>query len=212
MLASKYKSKTGGAVVIRNCIPDSIFGIHGVQHHGRLRIGWAGDTATHPNDLPVVGNAVKKAVTKMGADFVVVGPNRKIAEQVKLTEKEFRVTGRVPIENYYKTVADNIDIGIVPLELTEFNDSKSFLKFLEYSALGIPSIVSPTTENILLHEEGIGILAHTQADWARAFQLLLTNDRRREKMGEEALKIVKQNHTYSKNAYQWAEAWRSVLA
>ena len=210
-LASKYKSNTGGSVVLPNFLPNDILSVNGAQHRGRVRIGWTGRVMTHPNDLPMVGSSVKKAVKKLGADFVIVGDGLGVPEQVKLEKHEVHVTGNVPIDRYYKTVADNIDIGIAPLEPSEFNEAKSNLKMLEYSGLGIPSIGSPTAENILLNEDGIGIIAHTQAEWSRAFSLLISNERKREQLGQEARRVVKDKYTLNKNAYMWADTWKSLV-
>ena len=123
-LASKYKSNTGGAIVLPNFLPNDILSVNGAQHRGRVRIGWTGRVMTHPNDLPMVGSSVKKAVKKLGADFVIVGDGLGVPEQAKLEKHEVHVTGNVPIDSYYKTVADNIDIGIAPLEPSEFNQAK----------------------------------------------------------------------------------------
>lgn len=349
-LASKYKSNTGGSIVLPNFLPNDILSVNGTQHRGRVRIGWTGRVMTHPNDLPMVGSSVKKAVKKLGADFVIVGDGLGVPEQVKLEKHEVHVTGNVPIDRYYKTVADNIDIGIAPLEPSEFNEAKcldkdtkvltqsgvkniidvkvgdkvydrfgnlkevlgqsieparsgiklttedgytismskehrllvnnrwvhgrdiavgdvlhlstvshaahdynkvnwpsnsrmtpivsieeveitpvdiqvegeefiangfvshnSYLKMLEYSGLGIPSIGSPTAENILLNEDGIGIIAHTQAEWSRAFSLLISNERKREQLGQEARRVVKDKYTINKNAYMWADTWKSLV-
>lgn len=211
-LASKFKSATGGSVVINNYLPDSIFGIHGKQHTGRIRIGWAGHTRTHPNDLPVVGNSIRNAVRKSKAEFVVLGGGPQVAEQVRLETTQFRTLTSAPLTTYYKTIADNFDVGIAPLELTEFNEAKSWLKMLEYAGTGIPAIGSATTENIHLYDAGIGLIAQTHGDWNRAISLMISSDRKREKLGEDSRKIVKEKFTYSKNAWRWAEAWRSVLS
>lgn len=210
-LASKYKSDTGGSVVIPNYLPNDILSINGTQNKGRVRIGWTGRVKTHPEDLLEVGNSIQKAVRKRGADFVIVGDGVGAAEQVKLEQREIHATGNVPLNQYYRTVANNIDIGIAPLQPSEFNEAKSYLKMLEYSGLGIPSIGSPTAENLLLHEDGIGIIAHTQAEWARALSLLISSDRKREQMGLEARRIVKEKYTLNRNAHVWADTWKKLL-
>lgn len=211
-LASKFKSAHGGSVVINNYLPDSILGIHGKHHAGRIRIGWAGHTQTHPNDLPAVGSSIRNAVRKSKAEFVVLGGGPQVPEQVRLETSQFRTIPSAPITQYYKTIADNFDVGIAPLELTDFNEAKSWLKMLEYAGLGIPAIGSATTENIHLHDAGIGLIAQTHGDWNRAISLMISSDRKREKLGEDSRKIVKEKFTYSKNAWRWAEAWRSVLS
>src|SRR5437899_12979401 len=52
--------------------------------------------------------------------------------------------GPVPAQQYEDWMCSNwkSHIGIAPLEKNAFNDAKSELKWLEYTALGIPTVAS----------------------------------------------------------------------
>lgn len=121
-----------------------------------------------------------------------------------------RMTPVVSIEEVEITPVD-IQVEGEEFIANGFVSHNSYLKMLEYSGLGIPSIGSPTAENILLHEDGIGIIAHTQAEWSRAFSLLISNERKREQLGQEARRVVKDKYTINKNAYMWADTWKSLV-
>ena len=54
-------------------------------------------------------------------------------------------TGMIEQELFHAQVAQ-LDTGIVPLQRSRFNEAKSNLKGLEYAALGVPFVASPTAE------------------------------------------------------------------
>ena len=64
-----------------------------------------------------------------------------------------------------------LDVGICPLANTEFNKSKSPLKFAEYTAFGYPTIAQkmlPYTD-VVLHGEN-GLLTDTDEQWIAALE------------------------------------------
>lgn len=87
----------------------------------------------------------------------------------------------------------------------------SWLKGIEYSALGIPFVASPTPEYEQLAGIGLGILAaDRRRAWRRAARFLLT-DPELEATGSRAREIVREHLTISGNAWRWAEAWESTM-
>ncbi len=69
-----------------------------------------------------------------------------------------------------------IDVNLIPLELTPFNEGKSNLKYYEAGLLKVPSIASPTRinrENIAHGHNGL--LAQTTAEWYEALKELATD-------------------------------------
>ena len=59
---------------------------------------------------------------------------------------------------YTSSVAE-LGVGLVPLLDSAFNRAKSWLKGLEYAALGVPFVASPTPEYVKLAGLGAGLLA-----------------------------------------------------
>lgn len=204
----KYTSQYGGAVVLPNFVPASTLDLTKNSIRSTLHIGWSGTLSTHPTDLLVLGNSIKNVLyNNSKTKFVVVGVKDGVAKQLQLDEQQVGGTGLVPLEDYYQALLDYIDIGIVPLEISEFNTAKSYLKLLEFSSLGIPTVASPTAENTRLNAMGIGILAETPSEWKKQIVHLSKDGRRRKKIGEQAKEVVRSHLTYEHNADLWLNTW-----
>ncbi|MCE5328722.1 glycosyltransferase [bacterium] len=102
-----------------------------------------------------------------------------------------------------------IDIGLVPLSMCKFNNGKSDLKGLEYGAMSIPFIASPTEPYKKLIKHGInGFLAKHGRDWTRYINLLINDSKLRYNMGRQARK-VSESRSIKKNINLWEEAYQN---
>jgi len=196
----------GHGYVIPNYISEKYFDIR--KEKIEDSVGWAGAVVTHPEDLQTTGSAIDNVCRDLGAKFHVVGPPEGVQEALRLTQP-FLATGWVSREQYFEFVS-KFEIGIVPLADSVFNKSKSALKMLEYAALGVPPIASPTPDNVRVNKLGIGTLAATPQKWNKILRSLLTNEQRRVELQEQSFEVVK-TQTYEKNAYKWMEVWSSVV-
>lgn len=69
---------------------------------------------------------------------------------------------------YLPAMLAHIDIGLVPLQHHRFNQAKSWAKGLEYNAIGIPAVASPSREYRRFIEPGVnGFLVRGQ-EWEHA--------------------------------------------
>ncbi len=106
-------------------------------------------------------------------------------------------------------ILSNIDIGLIPLALNRFNNGKSDLKGLEYGAMGIPSIASPTEPYKKLIKHGVnGFLIKHGRDWGKYINLLL-DDKTRADMGKEARK-VSESRDIRKNIGKWTDVYKII--
>lgn len=202
----------GETAVLRNCVPESIFSLARMTPQSRLTVGWTGTLQTHPADLQTTRGKVGEALKGSDTDFFVVGDGGGVRDALRLDkDTALRKSGWVKLEDYYQTMIDNIDIGIVPLERSDFNNAKSGLKLLELSALGIPTIAAATPENIYLNSHGIGELADSPGDYKRTLSRWLDNPDRRSVLAERSRDMVKEHFTYEQNAQQWLDAWTRAI-
>lgn len=69
----------------------------------------------------------------------------------------------------------NLDVGLVPLIQSRFNQSKSWCKGLEYGAMSIPAVASPSREYRRFIEPGVnGLLVRTN-NWRRQIEIVLAD-------------------------------------
>lgn len=208
-LARRY-APHGRSVVLRNLIPEEQFKRE-KQPHEDLRVGWTGTVQTHASDIIAPGKHVDAALQQWADDpnFYVVGDGARVKEGLWITA-DVVPTGWVPRENYFETVNGHLDIGIVPLALDEFNRSKSYLKQLEMASQGIPSVVSPTDENVYLANITGNKVVRKGQDWQKGLKLLLQNRdyylERSDRVRESVRELTYENH-----AEDWADAWKQAI-
>ncbi len=91
----------------------------------------------------------------------------------------------------YMEQLSSVHINLVPLLLDDFNDSKSAIRYMEASALGIPSIVSSVGDFQNIIENGVnGYLAAEQIDWKEFISLLCDETATRDRIGSAARDTV----------------------
>jgi len=110
------------------------------------------------------------------------------------------------IGEYYHNV--NFDIGIAPLTKSTFNNSKSYLKALEYAAKGIPVVASdePPYHDFVKHGE-TGFLAKQPYQFGRYLRDLVNDQAMREEMGAKAREYARE-FTIEKNIGLYIDAYK----
>lgn len=110
-------------------------------------------------------------------------------------------------ETYPKLLASQgYDIGLAPLIPSQFNASRSLAKWMEYSMLGIPTVVSnygPYLE--LKNDEALKCLV--EDDWVEALHFLIGHKRERESYG-----ITAKQRVFNSHAESCISGWRSAFA
>lgn len=195
-LATVYKGKYGSAV-LPNYVPAEFLT---VPHEDSDVIGWAGSTHSHPDDLQAVGSAF----AKLNHRFLVVGPKLGVQKALSLrTEPD--ETGIVAFD-HWPTQVTRIGIGIAPLADSRFNRSKSWLKPLEYAALGVPWVASGRPEYKRLYGLGCGLIADRPKAWTAVLRGLVAEPTLRAEMSAAGREVAK-GLTIQGQAWRWAEVW-----
>lgn len=186
----------------------------------RKIIGYMG-TFTHDADLMMVLQALRSMLRKQQSllELQLVGGFSNMDFIRYFEGLPVRVL-QVPIQDveYPRFVAWMIrnahwDLGIAPLEDAYFNLSKSEIKFLDYSALGIPGVYSrvPSYEAIVRHLETGYLVENTTDAWMEALECMLSDDPLREKLASAAHEYVFSNRTLEHCARNWQEAIQSIV-
>lgn len=203
----------GRVSVLRNRVPQKYFDVPGVEKDDKTpRVGWTGTLQTHPHDLQVTNGMAWRAVEETGAYFSVIGDGEGVRRALRIPDDaDVGATGWVDLDHYVAYVKLLLDVGIVPLEDSRFNDAKSYIKGLEMAALGVPFVASPTNEYRYLAMHGIGVIAARPRDWYNRVKKLITDTDFREETAANAQETVRKQFTYEDAAEEWTKAWLSAL-
>lgn len=177
-------------------------------------IGYMG-TQTHDSDLMMVLQALRATLRKHSGDveLQLIGG---IADRAVINAFEglpvsvLDVGGNVEYPAFARWMVKNVkwDLAIAPLEENAFTRCKSDIKFLDYSAVGIPGIYSrgPVYGKTVRHLETGYVADNDNESWAEAFELMLTDDALRERIAKNAEEYTFSNRTLQQCAIQWQEA------
>jgi O-antigen biosynthesis protein len=118
------------------------------------------------------------------------------------------------IKKYPKWVSSaQFHIGIAPLVDNDFNRGKSNLRWLEYSAQGIPTVASNVGHFAETLRDGeTGLLAETSEQFENALRRLLDDPELRGSIGKNARREVMENWSPRSTASKYIRALESVLA
>jgi tetratricopeptide (TPR) repeat protein/GT2 family glycosyltransferase/glycosyltransferase involved in cell wall biosynthesis len=115
---------------------------------------------------------------------------------------------------WFRNIATHCDLGIAPLLDTEFNRCKSNLKFLQYSAVGLPSLYSnviPYSNSIERDVNGILVENNTEA-WYDAIVRCLQMSDYLNQLGQTAKQSILDRHLMSHYVEQYCTVFESLVA
>lgn len=196
------KSGSGKAIVIENALdPETIEtaaripAVRKSESDEIIRIVYGSGTSTHNVDFLEASDAIY--------NILVTYPNvyLRLAGVLELPKKFDNVKNQIeriefcPYAEYLKVLAE-CDISIAPLEDYIFNESKSNIKYLEASILGLPSICSPRENFASVIENGLnGFLCANTDEWYASFKKLIENASLRKSIGENAKNSVLKHYS-----------------
>jgi hypothetical protein len=179
-----------------------------------VRVGWQGG-ASHYEDLYMVRNSIINVLKKhKNVKFVYFGDLRfkglfKDAPQDQIEWHSWVQHHAYP----YKLATLNLDIGLCPIVSNQFNRNKSAIKWMEYSALGIASIVSnmPPYSPVVVDSETALVADETDASWTDCLERLVMDKFKRLRISKSAKDDVIKNHNIETKAHLWAEAYERTM-
>lgn len=175
-----------------------------------VRIGWAGG-ASHVEDLEILRPAVDAVLKKhKEARFVFV---HGIPEFFRGMDRVECVQKFTRIDRYPAMLASlDFDIGIAPLVDNAFNRGKSNLRWLEYSALGIPCVASRVGHFAETLRDGKdALLADSPDDFTAKILSLVEDSGLRKRIGAAARARVDSDFDADKTAAAYVEILRGII-
>ena len=159
---------------------------HPRRKDGYLRIGYGSGTKTHDADFRVAVPALLNVLRQRSNVRLCIIGELNLSSEFDAFNAQIE---RLPLSDYstYLGRLADCDISIAPLENSIFNDSKSNIKFLEASAVQLPSVCSPRAAFRSAIENGInGFLAETAQEWTEALLRLVDDAALRVEMAKQA--------------------------
>jgi glycosyltransferase involved in cell wall biosynthesis len=202
-LAERY-GKHGRVSVIPNYIPDYFIELGEKQTFGN-KVVWGGMVASHPKDLQVMGGAIAQLTREGLIELHHVGEG----DMEKITKAHnYTFHGACKLDDWPYEIS-KFNIGIAPVEESTFNESKSWIKPLEYSSFGMPWVAGNSTPYRQFNNMGVGAIARKPRQWYTGVKRLLNKDvwNEEHKRGLE----VARTQVISKHAHKWDEAWESAV-
>lgn len=209
-LADVYSKFNKNIYILPNCIDFEDWPNQTPRTGDPIIIGWAG-SPTHYDDLKLIKKPLMRLLRKhknvklrvMGClpDFLAGHP------QIELR------SDYVDIMDWPKTLAGlNFDIGLVPLVSTDFNAGKSNLKWLEYSALSIPTVASKYGEMAKsIEHDRTGYLASDDLTWFHYMDRLISEPHTRSRLGVEAKQKVQTDYNIKMKVNDWDKAYADII-
>lgn len=182
-----------------------------VRKHQGIRLGWIGGRS-HFDDLMMVAPAIREVLERR-KDVTFCLVNSAVKESCRLLNKPYPFEGlsnvhyadrSVSINRYAPFMASfGFDIGLAPLVDCNFNRSKSNLRWLEYSALRIPTIATDIghfSQSIQHMKTGVLIQNNNLNQWRQMIELLIDDENLRTQLGKNAYQRVKNDFNVRRNA------------
>ncbi len=183
-------------------------------------IGYMG-TMTHDRDLALVFDALREVstATTVPLELQIIGVARETDTWMKLRSLPFPVRmiepPTVEYPHFLSWFTGNVhwDIGLAPLQDTPFNRCKSDVKFLDYSAAGIPGIFSRGPVYTPSVEDGVtGLLVDASvAEWRHALLSLITHSELRRELAVNAQRHLLRERTLAQRSDEWIAVLEEVL-
>lgn len=201
--------------VLPNYLDDSIWQLHPPvkkEKSAILKLGYMGGE-THQPDLemliPILQAICNKYPQRVQLHFYGIKPPESL--------QQYAPVQWTPVKtyDYAAFVADfqtnQFDLVVAPLGDNLFNRCKSHLKYLEYSAMGVPGVYSRLDPYQSIVSDGQnGFLASTAEEWHQKLTLLIEDDEKRHQMAMAAQATLQSQWLMSNHAHEWQDFYTAI--
>jgi glycosyltransferase involved in cell wall biosynthesis len=215
-LKQLYAPNAKSITVIPNAIEyELVDQIPAIMGHDGIYLGWFG-TATHQIDLEVVMPVIADILKKYKQVTFIMGgwPDCPLIKD--LPQEQVKIIPWTDDMFQHYTNLKQLDIAICPLADIKFNESKSNLKFMEYSSLAIPVVASDLLPYQGSIKDGVnGFLARargaTYKAWMKPLEALINDADLRKKIGKTGASSTRARYAQDKVAEKWATFYEKIL-
>ncbi|WP_158783530.1 CmcI family methyltransferase [Pantoea sp. BAV 3049] len=197
------------AYVIENALdPETIITAQGIsssrlsETDGIIRIVYGSGTTTHNIDFLEASQAILNVLkANQNVHFRLIG-ELDLPSSFDDVQSQIERVALCPYQDYLRVLAE-CDINLAPLEDYVFNYSKSNIKYIEASILGLPSVCSPrpTFSRVIEHGEN-GFLCESTGEWESVLNQLIDSAELRHDTGHKAQNTVLHHYSPENIAHQ----------
>jgi glycosyltransferase involved in cell wall biosynthesis len=209
-----FTPKNSKVFVIPNSIDFEIWDNLKLKKHRdkRIKIGWEGGAGHHIN-LRLIKNIVPKILDRFPNvvfHFRYGGYEVPYLEHKRVIFEDYH--SWVNINQYPQKLKDmNADINIAPLRDLEFNRCKSNLRWLEASALKIPTVASDVESYKNIEHGKTGFLVKEEDGWVECLSKLIENENLRKEIGNNAYKYIRENYNVERVANCYLDVLKGFI-
>jgi glycosyltransferase involved in cell wall biosynthesis len=178
-----------------------------------LIMGYLG-SSSHVPDLEMIVPILARLLDEYGERLVlrlwgIPIPDR-LAGRSNVESLDIGMVSYAEFAAYFSR--QDCDLFIAPLQDNLFNRCKSAIKFLEYSALGVPGVYSnlPPYSDVITPGKN-GQLAATPDEWLAHLTDLIEDPALRSQLGEAAQATLRQNWLLSRQVQGWQDKMHSLM-
>jgi glycosyltransferase involved in cell wall biosynthesis len=164
-----------------------------------IKLGYFSGSISHDKDFAVILPALRTILTRYhNVKLCLVGYLEVGDEFYEEFKRQIIQLPFVPRSKHYQNIAE-VDINLVPLEMNDFCQAKSELKFFEAGIIGVPTIATKNkTFSEAIDDGKNGILASSTDEWVQCLERLIDDKCLRIAIGEKARqKVLKKYLTNS---------------
>lgn len=191
------------------------------QPDHRVRLLYMG-TKTHVEDLQIIKSAYQKIKADYGDQVCleivggvpdgspVFGEVIEVSQLDEITHDNLDDYPRF-VEWFRRT--NRWQIGLIPLQVNEFNEKKTYIKFLDYTALGIPCIctdIAPYRAVVQHEHNGLLVKNDTHA-WYQAIKKLIDDVNLRSKLATNAFTDLTHHYILQQQAHLFAQPYLDLM-
>jgi glycosyltransferase involved in cell wall biosynthesis len=154
---------------------------------GRLTVGWIGGPSTSVHVRDVAGSLAELATRRPEVDFLLVGDPRLAA--LDLPRAEVRAWSMAREADDLRAM----DVGLMPLQDSEWTRGKCAFKAIQYMAVGAPVVASRLGASAEVVEDGgSGLLVDGPEGWAGALEGICADPGLRAAMGRRGRQLAQE--------------------
>ena len=171
-------------------------------------------TLSHQPDLDGIAEPLYKLANRYKEKVAILFYGPEIPETLKELSN---IQHKAPVTYDYAEFAKatrsiSADIAIAPLNDSLFNRCKSPIKYIEYTAMGLPCVYSNITPYAEIIRDGFnGFIANTTNDWIDKLSRLIDDQAFRNQILSNAQADVRSNWMLYDHAILWQNCYDQVL-